>query len=45
MSTPLENYLSKANGRPNAAMCAYGANLQQVAAVVPDISAIIVNYL
>src|SRR5574344_2533630 len=45
MSTPLENYLSSCNGKPNAAMTAYVANLQQVAAVGPDIAASIVNEL
>ncbi|MBR5032802.1 MAG: glycine hydroxymethyltransferase, partial [Treponema sp.] len=45
MSTPLENYLAATNGKPNAAMCAYVANLQQVAAVGPDIAASIVNEL
>ena len=43
MSTPLENYLASCNGKPNAAMCAYVANLQQVAAVGPEIAASIVN--
>ena len=43
MSTPLEEYLSSCNGKPNAAMTAYVANLQQVAAVGPDIAASIVN--
>lgn len=43
MSTPLENYLASCNGKPTAAMCAYVANLQQVAAVGPDIAASIVN--
>lgn len=45
MSTPLENYLAKSNGKPNAAMCAYVANLQQVAAVGPEIAASIVSEL
>ena len=45
MSTPLENYLAATNGKPNAAMTAYVANLQQVAAVGPDIAASIVNEL
>ena len=43
MATPLENYLASCNGKPTAAMCAYVANLQQVAAVGPDIAASIVN--
>ena len=43
MSTPLENYLASCNGKPNVAMTAYVANLQQVAAVGPDIAASIVN--
>ena len=43
MSTPLENYLASCNGKPTAAMCAYVANLQQVAAVGPEIAASIVN--
>ena len=45
MSTPLEEYLSSCNGKPNAAMCSYVANLQQVAAVGPEIAASIVNEL
>nr|WP_318710722.1 glycine hydroxymethyltransferase [uncultured Treponema sp.] len=45
MSTPLENYLSSCGNKPNAAMTAYVANLQQVAAVGPDIAASIVNEL
>ena len=45
MPTPLENYLAATNGKPNAAMTAYVANLQQVAAVGPDIAASIVNEL
>lgn len=45
MSSPLENYLASANGKPNAAMTAYVANLQQVAQVGPDIAASIVNEL
>ena len=45
MSTPLENYLASCGNKPNAAMCAYVANLQQVAAVGPDIAASIVNEL
>ena len=43
MPTPLENYLAGCGGKPNAAMTAYVANLQQVAAVGPDIAASIVN--
>ena len=45
MPTPLENYLAATNGNPNPAMTAYVANLQQVAAVGPDIAASIVNEL
>ena len=45
MPTPLENYLAATGGKPNPAMCAYVANLQQVAAVGPDIAASIVNEL
>ena len=45
MSSPLENYLASANGKPNAATTAYVANLQQVAQVGPDIAASIVNEL
>ena len=43
MPTPLENYLASCNGKTNVAMTAYVANLQQVAAVGPDIAASIVN--
>src|SRR5574344_2182539 len=43
MSTPLENYLASCGNKPNAAMCSYVANLQQVVAVGPDIAASIVN--
>ncbi len=43
MSTPLEEYLNSCNGKPNAAMTAYVANLQQVAAVGPEIASSIVN--
>ena len=39
MSTPIENYLAACNGKPNPAMLAYVANLQQVAAVGSDIAA------
>ena len=45
MSSPLETYLASCNGKPNAAMTAYVANLQQVAAVVPSIAADIVKEL
>lgn len=45
MSTPLEEYLNSCNGKPNAAMTAYVANLQQVAAVGSDIAASIVSEL
>lgn len=45
MSTPLEEYLNSCNGKPNAAMTAYVANLQQVAAVGPEVAASIVNEL
>ena len=45
MPTPLENYLAATKGNPNPAMTAYVANLQQVAAVGPDIAASIVNEL
>ena len=43
MATPLENYLSSCNGKPNVAMTAYVANLQQVASVNPSIAADVVN--
>ena len=45
MSSPLEEYLSSCNGKPNAAMTAYVANLQQVASVVPSIAADVVKEL
>ena len=46
MSTPLENYLASTKGQlPNAAMIAYVANLQQVAATGPEIAASIVKEL
>ncbi len=45
MSTPLENYVKAAGGTLNPAMTAYVANLQQVAAVVPEIAADVVNEL
>ena len=43
MATPLENYLASCGNKPNAAMCAYVANLQQVATVNPSIAADVVN--
>ena len=43
MATPLENYLSSCGNKPTAAMCAYVANLQQVASVNPKIAASVVN--
>ncbi len=43
MSTPLQNYLESCGKNVNAAMCAYVANLEQVAAVGPDIACSIVN--
>ena len=45
MSSPLENYLSSCNGKINAAMTAYVANLEQVAKVSPEIASSIVNEL
>ncbi len=45
MSTPLEEYLTLCGGKPNASMCAYVANLQQVASVDSKIAASIVNEL
>ncbi len=45
MSSPLEEYLSSCNGKPNVAMTAYVANLQQVASVVPSIAADVVKEL
>ena len=45
MSTPLENYVKEAGGTLNPAMTAYVANLQQVAAVAPEIAADVVNEL
>lgn len=45
MSTPLENYVKAAGGTLNPAMTAYVANLQQVAAVAPEIAADVVNEL
>ncbi len=45
MSTPLENYVKAAGGKLSPAMTAYVANLQQVAAVAPEIAADVVNEL
>lgn len=45
MYTPLEEYLTLFGGKPNASMCAYVANLQQVASVDSKIAASIVNEL
>lgn len=45
MYTPLEEYLSLCGGKPNASMCAYVANLQQVASVDSKIAASVVNEL
>ena len=45
MSTSLEEYLTLCGGKPNASMCAYVANLQQVASVDSKIAASIVNEL
>ena len=45
MPTSLEKYIASCNGKPNTAMTAYVANLQQVAAVGPDIAAAIVSEL
>src|SRR5574344_1214739 len=45
MSTPLEDYLAQCNGKPNVAMTAYVANLQEVAAVGPEIAASTVKEL
>ena len=45
MSTPLERYLESCNGKPNAAMTAYVANLQKVAEVGPEIAADVVKEL
>ncbi|HBD68923.1 MAG TPA: glycine hydroxymethyltransferase [Treponema sp.] len=45
MSTPIEDYLASCNGKPNPAMLAYVANLQQTATVAPDIAASVVNEL
>ncbi len=45
MSTPIENYLAACGNKPNPAMISHVANLQQVAAVGPDIATSIVNEL
>ena len=45
MSTPLEDYVKEAGGSLSPAMTAYVANLQQVAAVAPEIAADVVNEL
>ena len=45
MSTPIEDYLASCKGKPNPAMLAYVANLQQTATVAPDIAASVVNEL
>ena len=45
MASPLENYLASCGGKPNAAMASYVANLQQTAAIAPEIAASIVNEL
>lgn len=45
MSTPLENYLAKCGSKPNPAMLAYVANLQQTAVVGPEIAADVVKEL
>ncbi|MDY4902906.1 MAG: glycine hydroxymethyltransferase [Treponema sp.] len=45
MATPLENYLASCNGKPNAAMTAYVANLQTVSQVAPEIAADVVKEL
>jgi glycine hydroxymethyltransferase len=45
MSTPLEDYLAQCNGKPDAAMTAYVANLQEVADVGPEIASSIVKEL
>ncbi len=45
MSTPLEDYVKEAGGKLSPAMTAYVANLQQVAAVAPEIAADVVNEL
>ena len=45
MSTPIEDYLASCGNKPNAAMLAYVANLQQTATVAPEIAASVVNEL
>ena len=45
MPTPVENYLQSCNNKPNVAMLAYVANLQQTATVAPDIAADVVKEL
>ena len=45
MATALENYVKEAGAKLNPAMTAYVANLQQVAAVAPEIAADVVNEL
>ena len=45
MASPLENYLTSCNGKPNAAMASYVANLQQTAAVAPEIASSVVKEL
>src|SRR5574344_2507763 len=45
MTSPLEEYLAQCNGKPNVAMTAYVANLQEVAAVGPEIAASTVKEL
>ncbi len=45
MASPIEDYLQKCNNSPSPAMLAYVANLQQTAAVAPDIAASVVNEL
>ncbi len=39
MSSPIQDYLEESKGNPSPAMLAYVANLQQVAAVGPEIAA------
>ena len=45
MSTPIEEYLKLCNNKPEPAMLSYVANLQQVAAVGPEIAADVVKEL
>ncbi|MCR5605892.1 MAG: glycine hydroxymethyltransferase [Treponema sp.] len=45
MPSPLEDYIKSCNGKVNAAMTAYVANLQEVASVVPSIAADVVKEL